>query len=160
MSISLLVLRFVPPSDGPVAVVHVQSSDSIRTVKKAPSRPVFTSQYPVFSPVLSVISEASLHTLPGRGLVGDYASSASSTDSVLLEENEDLEEEPELPESPVTTRVALQNPLLSSENPKPAGNNFLRTKSRSQHLFFGENLIKTSLSRWIVCSGVGCLHTI
>jgi cationic amino acid transporter 1 len=52
--------------------------------------------------------------------VGDYASSASSTDSVLLEENEDLEEEPELPESPVTTRVALQNPLLSSENPKPA----------------------------------------
>lgn len=122
VSISLLVLRFVPPSDGPMPVVQVRSSDSIRTVKKAPSRPVFTSQYPVFSPVLSVISEASLHTLPGGGLVGDYASSASSTDSVLHEENEDLEEEPESPESPVTTRVALQNPLLSSENPKPAGN--------------------------------------
>lgn len=123
VSICLLVLRYVPPTDTSKPVIPARTPEGLPVVPKSPSRPIFTSQYPIFSPVLTILSEASLHTLPGRSIVGDYTSPASSTGSLLQDEAEDLEEEtPNLTESPPSTaRVDLQDPLLLPEQPNLPG---------------------------------------
>jgi hypothetical protein len=123
VSVCLLVLRYVPPLDASKPVIPARTPEGLPVVPKSPSRPIFTSQYPIFSPVLTILSEASLHTLPGRSIVGDFASSASSTGSLLQDEAEDLEEEtPNLAESsPTLARVDLQNPLLLPEPPNAPG---------------------------------------
>ncbi|KAG0606039.1 hypothetical protein M758_9G108400 [Ceratodon purpureus] len=132
VSICLLVLRYVPPLDASKPVIPARTPEGLPVVPKSPSRPIFTSQYPIFSPVLTILSEASLHTLPGRSIVGDYGSSASSTGSLLQDETEDLEEEtPNLAESPPSiARVDLQNPLLLPEQPNLSGADPSREEAR------------------------------
>lgn len=115
VSVCLLVLRYVPPLDRTKPVVQARTPEGLPVVPKPPSRPIFTSQYPIFSPVLTILSEASLHTLPGRSIVGDCASSSSSTGSVLRDETEDFEETMAMAESPPSSAVDLQNPLLLPE---------------------------------------------
>lgn len=128
VSICLLILRYVPPLDDTpkTPVVPARSPEGLPVVPKTPpSRPIFTSQYPIFSPVLTILSEASLHTLPERSIVSDiYASSASSVGSTLLDEAQDLEGdleqdlEQDLEEEDSTAGVAqsdLHNPLLVPE---------------------------------------------
>uniref|UniRef100_A0A7I4FAX4 Cationic amino acid transporter C-terminal domain-containing protein n=1 Tax=Physcomitrium patens TaxID=3218 RepID=A0A7I4FAX4_PHYPA len=116
VSVCLLVLRYVSPPDTSKPIVCTRTPEGLPVVPKSPSRPIFTSQYPIFSPVLTILSEASLHTLPERSIVGDYASSASSTGSVLQDETEDLEEDAPMAESPQSsTRINLQDPLLIPE---------------------------------------------
>lgn len=125
VSICLLVLRYVPPPEVPKAVVTVHTTETVASVPKPPSRPVFTSMTYMFSPILSVLSEASLHTLPGGGIAGDYASSVSSTSSLLAEEPEDLDEKEtedlEVTSAPDSTRATHNNSLAFPEHTIPAG---------------------------------------
>uniref|UniRef100_A0A7I4D6P2 Cationic amino acid transporter C-terminal domain-containing protein n=1 Tax=Physcomitrium patens TaxID=3218 RepID=A0A7I4D6P2_PHYPA len=118
VSVCLLVLRYIPPPDTSKPVFPSRTSEGLPVVPKSPSRPIFTSQYPIFSPVLTILSEASLHSLPGRSTYGDYASSASSIGSPLQDETEELEEETRVFEIPPSySREDLQNPLLMLEQP-------------------------------------------
>jgi cationic amino acid transporter 1 len=114
VSICLLILRFVPPLDGTLPVVQARTREGLPVVPKSPSRPIFTSQYPIFSPVLTILSEASLHTLPEPSI---YASSVGS-----ISGSSSSGEEAEDPEEPIAESEApldIHNPLLVPE-PRPA----------------------------------------
>ncbi len=101
----------------------------------SPSRPVFPKGSAIFSPILSIFSDASLQTLPGNnGIEDDCSSSASSSGSVLLQD--EVDDEPEVnataaapDKSPaMSSKVALHKSLLYADESRtsPESNEDLR----------------------------------
>jgi cationic amino acid transporter 1 len=115
VAVSLLILRYVPPPE--VAKVVIQATVPDKgppSVHISSSRPVFTKAT-MFSPVLSILSDASLQTLPGRGIGDDCASSVSSSESLLLQDEAGDQEVNAAPESPSSSRPVLHESLLYAQ---------------------------------------------
>ncbi|CAK9278000.1 unnamed protein product [Sphagnum jensenii] len=115
VAVSLLILRYVPPPE--VAKVVIQATVPDKgppSVHISSSRPVFTKAT-MFSPVLSILSDASLQTLPGRGIEDDCASSVSSSESLLLQDEAGDQEVNAAPESPSSSRPVLHESLLYAQ---------------------------------------------
>ncbi|CAK9881907.1 unnamed protein product [Sphagnum jensenii] len=115
VAVSLLILRYVPPPE--VAKVVIQATVPDKgppSVHISSSRPVFTKAT-MFSPVLSILSDASLQTLPGRGIEDDCASSVSSSESLLLQDEAVDQEVNAAPESPSSSRPVLHESLLYAQ---------------------------------------------
>jgi hypothetical protein len=125
VAMSLLILRYVPPPEVSKAVIIQVLPDKgppLSSVHISPSRPVFAKGNAIFSPILSIFSDASLQTLPGNnGLEDDCSSSASSSGSLLLQD--EVDDEPEVnataaapDESPaMSSKVALHKSLLYAD---------------------------------------------
>ncbi|CAM6033505.1 unnamed protein product [Sphagnum compactum] len=115
VAVCLLILRYVPPPE--VAKVVIQATVPDKgppSVHISSSRPVFTKAT-MFSPVLSILSDASLQTLPGRGIEDDCASSVSSSESLLLQDEAGDQEVNAAPESPSSSRPVLHESLLYAQ---------------------------------------------
>ncbi|CAM6024632.1 unnamed protein product [Sphagnum balticum] len=115
VAVSLLILRYAPPPE--VAKVVIQATVPDKgppSVHISSSRPVFTKAS-MFSPVLSILSDASLQTLPGRGIEDDCASSVSSSESLLLQDEAGDQEVNAAPESPSSSRPVLHESLLYAQ---------------------------------------------
>ncbi|CAK9870682.1 unnamed protein product [Sphagnum jensenii] len=138
VAVSLLILRYVPPPEVSKAVIIQVLPDKgppPSSVHISPSRPVFAKGSAIFSPILSIFSDASLQTLPGNnGLEDDCSSSASSSGSLLLQD--EVDDEPEVnataaapDESPaMSSQVALHKSLLYADESRtsPESNEDLR----------------------------------
>jgi cationic amino acid transporter 1 len=138
VAVSLLILRYVPPPEVSKAVIVQVLPDKgppLSSVHISPSRPVFAKGSAIFSPILSIFSDASLQTLPGNnGLEDDCSSSASSSGSLLLQD--EVDDEPEVnataaapDESPaMSSQVALHKSLLYADESRtsPESNEDLR----------------------------------
>jgi len=138
VAVSLLILRYVPTPEVSKAVIVQVLPDKgppLSSVHISPSRPVFAKCSAIFSPILSIFSDASLQTLPGNnGLEDDCSSSASSSGSLLLQD--EVDDEPEVnataaapDESPaMSSKVALHKSLLYADESRtsPESNEDLR----------------------------------
>jgi cationic amino acid transporter 1 len=115
VAVSLLILRYVPPPEVAKVVIQAMVPDKgPPSVHISSSRPVFTKAA-MFSPVLSILSDASLQTLPGRGIEDDCASSVSSSESLLLQDEAGEQEVNAAPESPRSSRPVLHESLLYAQ---------------------------------------------
>jgi cationic amino acid transporter 1 len=120
VAVSLLILRYLPP-DASKPVIQVWPPDKgAPSVHISPSTPVYACEVStLFSPVLSIFSDASLQTLPGRGSIEDLngVSSVSSSGSLLLQDGTGDQEANAAPNaSPVSSRLALHESLLSVDD--------------------------------------------
>jgi cationic amino acid transporter 1 len=120
VAVSLLILRYLPPNASKPVIQVWPPDKGAPSVHISPSTPVYACEVStLFSPVLSIFSDASLQTLPGHGSIEDLngVSSVSSSGSLLLQDGTGDQEANAAPNaSPDSSRLALHESLLSVDD--------------------------------------------